>query len=108
LLKKEIGLPTEINEATIALKIAQKNCRQLNKEQRTKKTSIDEEQEAAFVAMNPDMDTKRAAQIFQRAKDTKQMMSELPSKMNCPGGISSILVPLPKEGIDLEYIAITD
>jgi hypothetical protein len=58
--------------------------------------------------MNPEMDMKRAAQIFQKAKDTKQMMSELPSKMNCPGGISSILVPLPKEGIDLEYIAITD
>jgi hypothetical protein len=88
LLKKEIGLPTEINEATIALKIAQKNCRKLikeqrtkNKEQRTKKTSINEEQEAAFVAMNPEMDMKRAAQIFQKAKDTKQMMSELPSKI---------------------------
>jgi hypothetical protein len=106
LLKKEIGLPTEINEATIALKIAERNCRQLIKEQRTKKTSIDEEQEAAFVAMSPEMDMKRAAQIFQKAKDTKQMMSELPSKMNCPGGISSILIPLPKEGIDLEYIAI--
>jgi hypothetical protein len=36
------------------------------------------------------------------------MMLELPSKMNCPGGISSILVPLPKEEIELEYIAITD
>jgi hypothetical protein len=108
LLKKAIGLPTEINEATIALTIAQRICRQLIKEQRTKKTSIDKEQEAAFVAMNPEMDTKRAAQIFQRAKDTKQMMSEVPSKMNCPGGISSILVPLPKEGIELEYIAITD
>jgi hypothetical protein len=91
LLKKEIDLPQEITAATIALRIAQKNCRQLIKEQRTKKTSIDEEQEAAFVAMNPEMDEKRAAQIFKRAKDTKQMMSELPSKMNCPGGISLIL-----------------
>jgi hypothetical protein len=36
------------------------------------------------------------------------MMSELPSKMNCPGGISSILVPIPKEGIELEYLIITD
>jgi hypothetical protein len=54
------------------------------------------------------MGAKRAAQIFQRAKDTKQMMSKLSSKMNCPGGISSILVPLPTEGIELEYIAITD
>jgi hypothetical protein len=36
------------------------------------------------------------------------MMSELPSKISCPGGISSILVPLPKEGIAVEYIAITD
>jgi hypothetical protein len=58
-----------------------------------------EEQESAFAAMNPEMGAKRAAQIFKRAKDTKQMMSELPSKMHCPGGISSILVPLPKEGI---------
>ena len=52
--------------------------------------------------MNQEMDAKKAAQIFQRAKDTKQMMSELPSKMNCPGGISSILVPLPKEGEELD------
>jgi hypothetical protein len=36
------------------------------------------------------------------------MMSELPPKMSCPGGISSILVPLPKEGTELEYLAITD
>jgi hypothetical protein len=52
--------------------------------------------------MNPEMDAKRAAQIFKRAKDTKQIMSELPSKMKCPGGVSSILVPLPKEGKELE------
>jgi hypothetical protein len=108
LLKNKIVLPPEIKEASMALSLAQKNCRILIKEQRTKKTSIDEEQEAAFVAMNPEMDAKRAAQIFQRARDTKQMMSELPSKMNCPGGISSILVPIPKEGIELEYIVFTD
>jgi hypothetical protein len=69
---------------------------------------IEEEQEAAFVAINPEMDAKRAAQIFKRVKDTKQMMTELPSKMNCRGGISSILVPLPEEGIKLEYLGITD
>jgi flagellar hook protein FlgE len=108
LLKNEIKVPKDLEQATIALRKAQKECRKLIKEQRTKKTSIDEEQEAAFVAMNPEMDAKRAAQIFQRAKDTKQMMSELPSKMNCPGGISSVLVPLPKEGEELEYLAITD
>jgi hypothetical protein len=61
-----------------------------------------------IVAMNPERDAKRVAQIFQRAKATKRMMSELPSKMNCPGGISSILVPIPKEGTALEYLAITD
>jgi hypothetical protein len=108
LLKRTIELPLDIKEASIALSLAQKKCRTLIKEQRTKKTSIDEEREAAFVAMNPEMDEKRAAQIFQRARDTKQMMTELPSKMNCPGGISSILVPLPKEGIELEYLVITD
>jgi hypothetical protein len=37
----------------MALRTAQKNCRTLKKGQRTKKNLIDEEQEAAFVAMNP-------------------------------------------------------
>jgi hypothetical protein len=92
LLKKVIVLTDDIKETTTALRISQKNCRTLIKEQRTQKTSINEEQEAAFVAMNPEMDAKGAAQIFKRAKDTKQMMLELPSKMNCPGGVSSILV----------------
>ena len=108
LLKKEIELSNDIKETTIALRIAQKNRRQLINKQRTEATSMDNEQEAAYVAMNPEIDAKRAAQIFQRARDTKQMMSELPSKMNCPGGISAILVPLPKEGNDLEYEVITD
>jgi hypothetical protein len=71
LLKNKIGLPLEIKEASMALSLAQMNCRILIKEQRTKKTYIDEEREAAFVAMNPEMDAKRAAQIFQRARDTE-------------------------------------
>jgi hypothetical protein len=71
LLKKAIALTEDIQETTTALRIAQKNCRTLIQEQRTQKTSIDEEQEVAFVAMNPEMDAKRAAQIFKRAKDTK-------------------------------------
>jgi hypothetical protein len=54
------------------------------------------------------MGAKRAAQIVKRAKDTKQMMPELPSTMHSPGGISSILVLLPKEGIELKYLPITD
>ncbi|OEU11118.1 hypothetical protein FRACYDRAFT_246229 [Fragilariopsis cylindrus CCMP1102] len=106
--EKQIELPPEIKESALALSLAQKNCRKLIKQKRTDKTIIDDEQEAAFVAMNPEMDAKRAAQIFQRARDTKQMMSELPSKMNCPGGISALLVPLPKEGTELEYQVITD
>jgi hypothetical protein len=77
-LKQEIILPEDIQEAMIALRIAQENCRTLIKEQRTQKTSIDKEQEAAFIAMNPEMDAKQAAQIFKRANDTKQMMLELP------------------------------
>ena len=108
LLKKRILLSMEIDAVSAALHAAQTKCRKLIKEQRTKQTPADAEQEEAFVAMNPEMGPKRAAQIFQRARDTKQMMSELPSKMNCPGGLSSILVPLPTEGIELEYMPITD
>ena len=108
LLKTRIVLSEEVEEVSKALTAAQLKCRKLIKEQRTQQTTIDIEQEEAFVAMNPEMGTKRAAQIFQRARDTKEMMSELPSKMNCPGGISAILVPLPKEGIELEWTPITD
>jgi hypothetical protein len=112
LLNNELELPPEIKEATIALRIAQKNCRRLIQEQRTKKTVIDDEQEAAFVAMNPVLISrngrKTSSANLPKGKDTKQMMSQLPSKMNCPGGISSILVPLPKEGIELEYLVITE
>ena len=108
LLQTRIILPTEIDDTSVALRLAQKNCRILIHEQRNKQTSMEEEQEAAFVAMKPEMGAKRAAQLFQRAKDTKRMMSELPSKMNCPGGISALLVPLPKEGIELEYLPVTE
>jgi hypothetical protein len=66
LLKNEIKLPQDIKEETTALKLAQKKCRQLIKEQRTKNTSIDEEKEAAFVAMNPEMDTKRAEHKYSK------------------------------------------
>ncbi|OEU19894.1 hypothetical protein FRACYDRAFT_235957 [Fragilariopsis cylindrus CCMP1102] len=108
LLKNQIQLPDAIAEASKALSIAQKKRRKLIRDNRTKTTSIGEEQEAAYVAMNPEMDAKRAAQIFQRARDTKQMMSELPSKMNGSRGLSAVRVPLPKEGIEIEYLAITD
>jgi hypothetical protein len=64
LIKQEVFLPEEVKEITIALRMAQKKCRKMIKENRTKKTLIDEEQESAFVAMNPEMDAKRAAQIF--------------------------------------------
>jgi hypothetical protein len=87
LLEQEIKLPEDIREASIALTTAQKNCRTLIKEQKTQITTKEEEQETVFVAMNPEMNAARAAHIFKRAKDTKQMMSELPSKRNCPGGI---------------------
>ncbi|OEU09351.1 hypothetical protein FRACYDRAFT_248200 [Fragilariopsis cylindrus CCMP1102] len=108
LLQKVIKIPETLVEASKALGVAQKKCRKLINDNRNKTTSIGEEQEAAYVAMNPEIDAKRAAQIFQRARDTKQMMSELPSKMNCPGGLSAVRVPLPKEGIEIEYLAITD
>ena len=108
LLLNRISLPECIELTSMALRLAQQKCRKFIQDKRTKTTSMEDEQESAFAAMNPEMGAKRAAQIFKRARDTKQMMSELPSKMHCPGGISSILVPLPKEGLDLEYLPITD
>jgi hypothetical protein len=55
------SLLEEIEEAKKALRLAQKNCRNLIKERRTRKTLIGAEQEAAYVAMNPEIDAKRAA-----------------------------------------------
>jgi hypothetical protein len=64
LLKIQIEVPESIEEAKKALGVAQKNCRTLINERRTKKITIGAEQEAAYVAMNPEIDAKRADQIF--------------------------------------------
>ena len=62
LLLHKIDLPITIELTSAALRLAQKNCRTLIKEQRTKKTSMEEEQETAFVAMNPEMGAQRREQ----------------------------------------------
>ena len=72
-MEKPIILTSDIETTKKALYAAQKMCRQMIKDQRSKKTCIEKEQEDTFVTMNSEMGKKRAAQIFQRAKDTREM-----------------------------------
>jgi hypothetical protein len=71
LLKIEIELPEGIEEATKALRLAQKNCRNLKKERRTKKTLIDAEQEATFVEIESRNRCKKSGTNIPASKSNK-------------------------------------
>ena len=66
-----------------------------------------EDQEQAFIEANPKLDPKRAARIFKTAQLTTEMMSELP-KRSKNGAMNSVDVPVPREGIELQYQNISD
>ena len=51
---------------------------------------------------------KRAARIFKNFKESSETFSQLPSKRNKGSGLNTIEVPLPIEGEELQYYAITD
>ena len=71
-----------------------------------------EEQEKVFIeAYKNTMSEKRAKAIFKQKEETIKLMKSLPKsgrKQKTSGPLSCILVPLPKEGIELEWHAVTD
>ena len=91
-----------------ALKAAQRDYRKIARDCKARNEEATKEREEAFVAMNPEMDPKKAAQMFCRAQDTKEMMAELPKKSRGSGGLQTLLVPLPKEGVELDWETVTD
>ena len=108
LLKVLQPLPLTVKETTELLKVAQKQVRQLWKEYKSKRTTVIEDQEEAYIASWPDMCPIRAAQIFKNFKDSSGIYSELLTKRHKGMGLNSIEVTLPLEGKTLKYHAITD
>ena len=101
-------LPKTIKETTELLKVAQIQVRKLWKDFQSKQSTVLEDQEEAYIASRPNMCPLRAAIFFKTFKDSSGIYSELPSKRYKGGGLSTIKVPIPMEGVTLQYQTITD
>ena len=100
--------PPTVKESSDLLKVLQKQVRKLWKEYQSKRTTVLEDQEEAYIASRPDMCPKRAARIFKNFKESSETFSNLPSKKHKGSGLNTIKVPLPLEGEELQYYTITD
>ena len=108
LLAKKIILPSTITDTVIALKKAQQDVRICWKEFRSRRTTLLEDQEEAFIASHPNMDPAKAITIFNNAKSASNIFSKLPKQKHKGGGLTTIDVPVPRTGLTLEYQTITE
>ena len=90
------------------LKTAQKQVHILWKEYQSKRTTLLEDQEEAYIASRPNMCPVRAAIIFKNFKASSGIYSELPTKRHKGDGLSTIKVLIPMEGETLEYQTVTN
>ena len=107
-LKVKQPLPPTVKETTELLKVAQKQVRKMWKDYQSKRTTLVEDQEEAYIASRPNMCPERAARIFKNLKDSGGIYSKLPTKRHKGGSLSNIEVPIPREGETLQYCTITD
>ena len=111
-LSEPIVLPTSLEATNKELRELKRKQRELTRDKRSYNTAVYEEREKAFIeAYKSTMSEKRAKAIFKAKEDTIKFMKLLPKsgrKQITSGPLSCILVPLPKEGIELEWHAITD
>ena len=107
-LKVPQPTPPTVKESSDLLKVLQKQVRKLWKEYQSKRTTVLEDQEEAYIASRPDMCPKRAARIFKNFKESSETFSQLPSKKHKGSGLNTIEVPHPLEGEELHYYTITD
>ena len=75
-LKVPFPLPLTVKETSDVLKGLQKQVRKLWKEYQSKRTTVLEDQEEAYIASRPDMCPKRAANIFKKFKESSEIFSE--------------------------------
>ena len=103
LLAKKITLPLTITDTVIALKQARREVRICWKEFRSRRTTLLEDQEEAFIAFHPNMDPAKAIKIFNNAKIARNIFSGLPKQKHKGGGLTTIDVPFPRTRLTLEY-----
>ena len=78
------------------------------KKKRSFRSTLYEDQEQAFIESHPKMDPKKAKAIFKKSELTNKMMAELPKRKHHSGGLNSIAVPVPREGLKIEYQSLSD
>ena len=111
-LNTPFDLPTNYKETTKQLKETRKEARQLARDIRSYNTTIQQEREKAFIKAHEEtMSKRRATERFRTGEEVIKLMKSLPKsgrKKKAGGPLSCILVPLPKEGTEIEWYAITD
>ena len=111
-LREPIDLPSTFEETNKQLRELKRKQRELIRDKRSHNTAAYKEQEKAFIeAYKTTMSEKRLKAIFKQKEETIKLMKSLPKsgrKQITSGPLLCILVPLPKEGIELERHAITD
>ena len=107
-MKEQYEAPTTKKEITKELRKARQEIRILWKKKRSLRSTVYEDQEQAFIESHPKMDPKKAKAIFKKSELTNEMMAELPKRKHHSGGLNSIAVPVPREGLKIEYQSLSD
>ena len=96
-------LPKTIKATTELLNVAQKQVRKLWKDFQSKRSTVLEDQEEAYIASCPNMCPLRVAHIFKKFKDSSRIYSELPLRRHKGSGLRTIEVPISMERETLQY-----
>ena len=107
LINQAVNLPPTIPETTKLLRKQQQKFRQMAKDSRAKTQSLIDQREEAYIQIRPNLDPIKTSSIFRQSQTTKSMMNELPGKKGSRR-LSTIMIPMPKEGLMLGYMTITD
>ena len=112
ILKEPIDLPTTIKDTNKELRELTRRQRQLIRDKQSYNMRTYQEREKAFCeAYKKTMSEKRAKAIFKGKEEIIKLMKSTPKsgkKQKSSGPLSCALVPLPKEGIKIEWHAVTD
>ena len=108
-LKSEISLPEDTMTTDKELRKYQKNARALRKRKLSYETGANLERENAFISAHKELGETRARLRFQNVEEAKKLIKSLPSiKKRHAGPLTRVLVPVPTEAEELQFMEVTD
>ena len=110
-LEEPLELPPTIENTNEVMRSITRETRKLKRDKQSYNSATEKERERqSILAYKEKMGTKIAKAIFYQKESMIKLMKTLPKpKHKQRGGpLTCIFVPVPKEGLELEYEAITD